>query len=358
MTDRSLAETVLWCHPTAIIAIDGTRRVGYANRAALHLLAASEESVLGTAVVELFGGDGNLDRTIDSVFGDSEERRIRIEFPRHGRRIRVGMTLSPYPEGAPPSTMLLSFRDLKERRLLDDRVVQLERLASAGRLVAGFAHQLRNPLAALSALLENLEAETPSNDPRIEYTSRMLNQIGRIEKLIRACLEFSMDPSVVRQRLTGESLGRAAIAGFEARFGVAPPLVVNPGVGDVVVHGEQIAKCLGLLLENAFDACGDVSKMRLEVSVESRDTAAFVCFAVGDEGPGIQRADLVRLFEPFYTTKPRREGIGLAVAQSLAVSNGGTLEVFSEPGDTQFVLLLRAAEGANDEAEPVASTGC
>ena len=343
MTEGSLADEILRCHPTAIIAIGRERRVRYANRAALHLLGGVDESVDGKDVVELLGGDESLSRTIDSVFTDREERRLRLAFRKAGSEIEVGLTLLPLPEGG-PMTMLLSCRDIEKRTLLDDRAVQIERLAATGRLVGGLAHQLRNPLAALSALVENLAAETPTSDPRAEYTSRMLNQVARIEHLIRACLEFSLDPSAVRQRSTAESIGRAAIDSFAAVCGATPQLAVESGAGEVVVCGEQIAKCLRLLLENALDACGEVSKIRLVVAPEPRDAAGFVRFVVRDEGPGIESSDLARLFEPFYPTKTRGEGIGLAVAQALALNNGGALEVVSRPGDTQFILRLRAAE--------------
>ncbi len=348
MSKDSLSKAILRSHPTAIVAIDRMRRVCYANYAAVRLLATGEEAVEGQDVVDLFGGDERLAFAIDSACCDSEERRINLAFWSGESQIEVGLTLSPTIEEAPPLSMILSFRDIKERKLLDDRVGQLERLASAERLVGGFAHQLRNPLAALSALVENLVAETPTSDPRVEYTSRLLNQVERIERLIRACLELGLDPSVMRRQSPSESIGRAAIESFDARRGVACRLVVEPGTGDVVVCEKQIAKCLRLLLENALDACGDVTKMKLLVSSEAVGGAnRFVRFVVHDEGPGIEKGNLGKLFEPFFTTRAKGVGIGLAAAQALAVNNGGAIEVRSEPGDTQFILRLRAAKRAS-----------
>ena len=345
MNERSFAEKILWCHPTAIVAIDGARRVCYANRSALQFLAASKDSVEGQDIVELFGGDESFARELDIGCDDSEEWRFKLALDKGESQIEVGLTLSPYLGEAPPQTMVLSFRDITQRKLLNDREGQLERLASAERLVGGFAHQLRNPLAAISALIENLVAETPSSDPRIEYTSRLMNQVARMERLIRACLELGTGPAVVRQRLVAKSIGRAAIDSFEARNGVAPRLVVEAGTGDVVVSEKQIAKCLRLLLERALDACGDVTKMELLVAPDPlAGSERFVHFVVRDEGPGIEKDDLARLFEPLYTTKAKGVGLGLAAVQTLAVHNGGTLDVFSKPGDTRFILRLHIAD--------------
>ena len=356
MTGDSLAETILWRHPTAIVAVDGGKRVCYANRAARHLLAIGEDPVEGRNVVELFGGDESFAQMIDEAYDDGEQRRLRLACNRGESQIEVGLTVSPYLDEAPMLTMVLSFRSIEERQLLEDRSGQLERLASAERLVGGFAHQLRNPLAAISALVENLVAETPSSDPRIEYTSRLINQVTRMERLIRACLEFGLDASAVRQRSTAASIGRAAIDAFEARHGTVPRIAIEGGVIDVVVCEKQIVKCLLLLLEAALEGCEDVAKMELLVASEpSGGTGRFVRFVVRDEGPGIGKGDLARLFEPFYTIKARGEGMGLAPAQAMAVHNGGAIEVRSKPGDTQFILRLQAIENKDSVSWPAGS---
>ncbi|MEM7350352.1 MAG: ATP-binding protein [Acidobacteriota bacterium] len=344
MNQHDPSATILWSHPTAILAIDGGMRVRYANRSAVWLLATTDESLEGQNVVELFGGEESLIRALDHGCEAREERRLKLTLRRGECQIEVGMTISACLEGTMP-LRILSFRDITARQLLDNRVGQLERLASAERLVGGLAHQLRNPLAAISALVENLVAEMPSSDPRVEYTSRMLNQVTRMERLIRACLELGLDSGVERRRSIPEHIGVAAIDSFESLHGVAPKLVAEAGCREVVVCEKQIVKCLGLLLENAFDACGDASKMELSAATDSvYGTDQFVCFVVRDEGPGIARRDLGKLFEPFYTTQPNKIGLGLAAAQALAVHNGGAIEVRSKPGDTQFLLRLPAAE--------------
>ena len=326
MTDHPFPEIILWRHPWAILAIAWARRVCYANRAARQFLGATDTPIEGCDVVKLFGGNETLAHAIDQAIDDRGARRIEFTYDRAETQVATVMTLSPCLEGATVYTMILSFRDLGERRLITGRMEQVERLESAERLVGGFAHQLRNPLAAVSALIENLVAEMPSDDPRTEYTNRLQNQISNIDGLIRACLEFGGSAPIVRQRSTAKGVAYAAVEEFKSRRGVAPRFTVVSGTRDVVVCEAQIARCLALLLESALDATGDVSKVSLEVSPEPVGGGdRFVRFEVRDQGLGIEQADLDLIFEPFYTTKARGVGVGLAAAQALAIHNGGAL---------------------------------
>lgn len=354
MTQQSYAEAILRCHPTAVVAIDRARRVCYANRAARQLLGTADTAVEGRDVVELFDGDQQLARTIDQASSDGEERRIRLDVVRGPSRIALGLTLSSHTSSKSPWMLILTFRNLEERKHLDERDVQLERQAVAERLVGGFAHQLRNPLAAISALAENLDAETAAEDPRAEYISRLLKQVGRMERLIRSCIEFGTDTPVMRERVAAERIGRRAGEAFTARCGTSLRCSIEPGIGDVVVCEEQILRSLAVLLDTTVGASGDADAIELRVTAEAvGDIDRFVCFVVSSRASGLEEADLAKLFEPFYTTRARPMGIGLAAAQELALQNGGAVEVRSASSMMQLILRLRAAE----RAAPIDETG-
>lgn len=345
MTEHGFPEAILWRHPTSIVAIDRLGRVRYANRAARDFFSSTCDVIEGSDIVELFDGNENLAQVIANARDDSKEHRIRLQLPKDSSQIEIGVSLAPILDDGNSLTMILSFRDITERKLMLDRGRLAEQLASSERLVGGFAHQLRNPLAAISALVENLDAEIPSSDPRIEYTNRLAKQVSHMEDLIRACLQYGSESPAVRQRSTAKSIGLAAIDSFKTRCGATPRFVVEEGTQDVVVCESQIIKCLRLLLERALDACGDVGKMELCISSEPLGgVGQLVRFVVRDEGPGIEKGDLKMLFEPFFTSSAEEAGMGLAIAQTLAVQNGGALEVRSEAGDTQLILRLQAAE--------------
>lgn len=348
MTERSFEESILWSHHTAIVAIDGSRCIRYANRAARELLSSEGRSLDGNDILDLFDGHEGLAQAFRRAAHTKREQTLELPFRRGNNVFRIGLTLSWVADPDMPLTFSLVMHDIEHHLLLDERLRQLERITAAERLIGGFAHQLRNPLAAISALIENLAAETPAEDPRIEYTERVLNQVAQMEELIRSCVAFSPDLSVAQQRTTAAHIGRAAIDAFASRHGVVPRLVVEEGAEDVVVNEKQVTKCLRLLMERAYESCGDAGKMSLLVS---RDPVAagtkLVRFVVTDEGPAIDKGDLGMLFEPFFTTGAKGVGLGLAIAQILALRNGGMLEVLSMADGTQLILRLPVTENVD-----------
>ena len=347
MDESALSESVLRHHPTAFVGVDAENRVSYANRTARQLLNGGDP-IDGRDIVELFCDDDTLARGIRSALDNRREERLSLTLESRDRRIEIGMTLSPRIEASRELVLVVAFRDLQERKALEDRQRHREQFELAARMAGGFAHQLRNPLAAISALTENLAAEIPDDDPRIEYITRLLNQVRFMEDLIRDSLQFGLDSGGVRQRTTVKSIAQEAMASFEEQAGGRPGLRIDSRARDVFVCKEQITRCLGLLLERAYNSCGSTSKVELWVSSDSKAPDRFVCFTVRDRGPGIEKAHLDRIFEPFFTNKATGVGLGLAVAQALAVHNGGSLGVRSKSGDTRLTLRLRAvtARGA------------
>ena len=233
------------------------------------------------------------------------------------------------------------------RRFLDQRQDQIERLALTERLMAGFAHQLRNPLAAISSLAENLAAEMGTSDPRAEYTSRLLNQVEKMEQLIRSGLAFTPRSHGQRQVCSARDLASAASHQFESRIGTR--LQVDLETDDrLLVDPLQITECLELLLDRAHEVCREAESVVLQVSSGGEEDLGLVCFSVQDAGPAIPDDDLPKILEPFFTTKARGLGLGLAMAQVLAVQNGGTIDVRSDTEGTRFDLWLEAtADGAS-----------
>lgn len=237
----------------------------------------------------------------------------------------------------------------ENHRFVDQRQSQVERLALTERLMAGFAHQLRNPLAAISSLAENLAAEMETSDPRVEYTSRLLNQVEKMEQLIRSGLAFTPRSHGQRRICSAKDLAAAASHQFERRTGTRLRVDVDVEADEpLFVDPLQMTECLELLLDRACDVCAESESIVLQVVSESKGEHSLVCFSVQDTGPAIPAEDLPKILEPFFTTKARGLGLGLAMAQVLAVQNGGTMEVRSDAEGTRFDLWLEAtSDGAS-----------
>jgi len=233
------------------------------------------------------------------------------------------------------------------------REIQQEKMAAFGLLAAGIAHEVGNPLAALSSLIQMLQRRDP--DP---YTSEKLElaarQLGRIQRTIRELIDFSRPGSSQRARVrpaevVEEALGiakyyqRTKTRAISMDFG--PDL---PHIGAVRDHLTQVV--LNIVL-NAVDATEEGGRIHLEARVDE----AWFELAIQDEGRGIDPANLDRVFQPFFTTKPHGTGLGLFVCKQIVEEMGGTLQCESEPGQGSTFTVRLPAE--RHDSTPVNSTG-
>jgi two-component system, NtrC family, sensor kinase len=255
---------------------------------------------------------------------------------------------------------LASVREDLERRVQERtdalrasqaRVIQQEKMAAFGLLAAGIAHEVGNPLTALSSLVQILKRRRPD-----AYTAEKLDlaarQLQRIERTIRELIDFSRPASTaVAQVRIAEVVDEAlGIAKYYQRTkqrsittSVAADLPPARGVRDYLT---QVV--LNLVL-NAVDATDDMGRIHVGAHTEG----GWLVLSVDDDGRGISVADRCRLFQPFFTTKAHGTGLGLFVSRQIAEELAGTLTFRSEPGagSTFFVRLpldrTRAADSGN-----------
>lgn len=234
----------------------------------------------------------------------------------------------------------------------DDRQIELhlrrvEHLAAMGTMVAGFAHEIRNPVATLRILTETLLADAIPGDPILEYLTRMIRQIQRIERLVNTSLQFGRPVAPRRASRPAAAIAAAALEAVAERAkragGGVVEAEIQPNLPPVFADDAQVTQVLVILIENALDAVGCADR----VILRARDVPGSndVRFEVADEGPGICEALMSRIFDPFFTTKPTGTGLGLSIAQQLVHENGGRIEASSIEGrGTTFAVLLPSEE--------------
>ncbi len=229
---------------------------------------------------------------------------------------------------------------------LDAMQRQLAELDTARRgFIATASHELRTPIFSLGGFLELLEDEDLDEETRAGFMAQLRLQVDRLGKLTTDLLDLSRleagpielraeETDLVRLAETVAAEFTPALAAHESelelRLGDEPlPLVCDP---------ERVAQVLRILLDNALAHTPDGTELLLEARRESDR----VHLAVTDRGTGIPRAELRRVFEPFYTSDGRRgSGLGLAIARELSERMGGELTAESIPGRTTFDLALR-----------------
>lgn len=236
------------------------------------------------------------------------------------------------------------------RALADAResLIRSEKLATVGRLAAGIAHEVGNPLGAISGYAEVARSRIPPGaDPGLaDAVDRIAAAATRIDHTVRGLLDFARPgPSELAPVSVPAALEAAAgLARVQPRFGAVRVVVdVAPDLPRVLGRDREMGQVFLNLLLNAADAMEGAG----EVRVRARRAGGAVVVDVADSGPGIPPEDLPRVFDPFFTTKApgAGSGLGLAVTHSLVASFGGSIEARNGEGaGAVFTLRLRPAE--------------
>ena len=244
------------------------------------------------------------------------------------------------------------------------------RLAFLGTLASGLAHEIKNPLSAMSVnlqmLREELDAQGSSREQRmLKRVGVLEREVARLEEILDGFLRFARGYKLEPVRQSANALLREVVEFWAAKahaVGVDVQLVLEPDLPDVLIDANYVKQALLNLLNNAFDALTQrpaaEKSGREQVLVCSRRAKEGVEVLVIDNGPGIPVDARPRIFDPYFSTKAGGSGLGLPTARRILEELGGSLTFDSELGrGTSFKLLLRTAETAPprpDEAPPAA----
>jgi nitrogen-specific signal transduction histidine kinase len=334
---------------SGIVALSHDGSVSYVNRPAAELLGRGPEECPRLHASQLFGA-GAAAEILPQASASPAERRLALDLSRKdGGTLHAGVSVIQPPAGAIDDVgVLVLFRDLDEQRGAEDELRRAEGQAALGRMVAGLSHEIRNPLAAIQGLANVLMAECPEEDPRFEPARRIGELVARMDRLLAACVEAGTPGPAHLETVPAPVLVERALEALPPRWREDGPQVTE-SAGDlrVLADAAQVVQCLRALVENACEAAGSAAGVRVAVA-RSAGTRGdrHVHIEVRDAGPGVPPPLLRRIFEPFYSTKPDHLGLGLAVAQALALRNRALLEACSRPGHTVFTLSLPAARRA------------
>ncbi len=235
-------------------------------------------------------------------------------------------------------------RARREEERLQRELARQERLAALGRVAAGVAHEVRNPLASIKLRLDLAAAEHRALPPDVEKAiSHATTEIGRLDRLVADLL-------IVAGRATGPRTSASLGTVVRARVEALSPWARERGVsvsasGDATVTADMdsVARSVDNLLRNAAEASPSGGSVTATVETRGDD----IIVAVTDRGPGVSQEHASELFEPFFTTKPDGTGLGLALSRAIARAHGGDLSYVRDAETTRFELALPS--GAKSE---------
>ena len=237
--------------------------------------------------------------------------------------------------------------DIARLKNINQVMIRTEKLATAGALATGVAHEVNNPLASISSLVQSLLARTA--DERERETLRLiLAQITRISGVLRDLMDFAR-PKATEMAPTdlNEVLAKSLdLARFDKRFKrLSVRTALAPGLPPLPLDADRMQQVFLNLLLNARDAIGEEPGGG-EITVTTRRDGGEVWAQIADDGGGIPAENLARIFDPFFSTKPKGQGtgLGLAVCHSIVAAHGGRISAAARSRGTVFTVAFPADE--------------
>lgn len=249
---------------------------------------------------------------------------------RDGRRLELNLSWtgqSAGPGGA--REWFVVMQDETEKKRLQSQLIQAEKMTAVGNLISGVAHELNNPLAAVTGFAELLK-DLPGKPEEKEDMRHLYESALRCRDIVQGLLLFARQGKAVRQRLSLNYVVQTTLALFEYRMikteGITLEVELDKSVPRFAGEFQKFQQVLVNLLGNACDALkGRIGPRVIRVRTRSREDGSVV--EIEDNGPGIPLDKRLLVFEPFYTTKPAGQGtgLGLSISAQIVSEFGGTL---------------------------------
>jgi two-component system, cell cycle sensor histidine kinase and response regulator CckA len=334
-----------------------------AERPATLYISPQVHELLGYPLESWLGADNEFYR---SVVHPDDRERVAAEFARSqatGEPFRSEYRLV-HAEGhavwvhdqtsrvfADDGTPLFSqgfLLDITERKQLEERLHQSQKLEAIGQLVGGIAHDFNNMLSTISGYAELLGMSFEAGDERSDDVAELKRAVEHASALTRQLLAFSRKQVLVPQRFVPNEVVSelGAILQRTIGGGITLSCVLEPELGHVEVDRDQLTQVILNLALNARDAMPDGGHLMIATRNVDEESGPHVTIEIADTGCGMSEDVRRRIFEPFFTTKPVGvgTGLGLATAYGVVRQSGGVIDVASEPdvGSVFRVLLPRA----------------
>lgn len=237
--------------------------------------------------------------------------------------------------------------DIDQLQKLNDQLIRTEKLAAMGTLAAGVAHEVNNPLASISSLIQMMQSGSDLDENARDRLKLISTQIQRISQVTRDMMDFARVRPAAKSVIDINNVIEKSLrlASFDNSFRKLDlQMALEKEIGEVYADGDQLQQVFLNLFLNARDAMPDGGRLAISTSRRGKDIVTEIC----DSGSGVGETELKQIFDPFFTTKPAGQGtgLGLAVCYGIVTTHGGRIEVESgEDGGTTFTISLPAIKG-------------
>jgi PAS domain S-box-containing protein len=343
---KELREKERWLSTTltsigdAVVATDKRGLIVFANPTAARLMDQGPETIMGS----------EADRILHFV---DERTRSPVQSP-IGRVLQEGVVIgqdndtllvsetsgeTPVDYSAAPlqddhgnvEGVVLVFRDVTERRQMEQMLLRTERLAAMGHMAAALAHEINNPLQSISGSIDLLLNYRVDKTKQEEYLQTAHRELQRLMTVTHSMLDFSRPPGIERRSICISDPIRHALALSQKELehrGIEVRISLPDDLPPVLASHDQLVQVLLNLMINALEAMSQGGRL----SIEANCSEEHLEVSITDDGPGLSPEAVDRLYQPFYTTKPSGTGLGLSVSYNIMQQHGGTIVAGNAPG--------------------------
>jgi two-component system sensor histidine kinase PilS (NtrC family) len=343
---------------SGLLSTDLAGLVTSANRAALEILGAGSQGLIGRPVVEsgLFTA---AEWEAATQPGAGRNARAEATLHRGAEELPIGFTVNRLTDAhGVPTGWIVVFQDLSQWRALQEELRVKDRMAAVGELAAGLAHEVGNPLAAISGSVQLLSSALPAEQRERRLLEIIVKESQRLDRTIKGFLRFAKprERSAVRFDIAALLAENVALLrnSDEATGHHAIELDLQPASAQIVGDSDQISQIFWNLARNALKAMPGGGTLALK----GRLLEESYRFEFRDTGHGMSEEQRTKIFQPFHSSFDRGTGIGMAIVYRIVQEHGGAVTVDSRPGVGTLIAVELPAHApvAGVEVRPPAAT--
>ena len=366
---KAFSDTVVENMPIGLVALDDQRRVAAFNNTAESVLQLAHGGVIGEDAEKILppaiyaeikileNQDATATPTLPSPSRGRVWEGVKKKNPLYGSVVEkeidctvgdgkvvpleIGASLLE-DENKTSLGYVILFKDLTEVRLLRGEIERSRRLASVGRLAAGVAHEIRNPLSSIKGFATYFK-ERYQDIPQDQQTATiMIQEVDRLNRVVSQLLEFARPVNIKPQSTNLSALIDDSIKLIEnqaAQKNIVVKTHNSNQATEIMIDPDRLNQVLLNLYLNAIESMDNGGELKVELSSNSETDG--IDIKISDTGCGINPEDLTKIFDPYYTTKSSGTGLGLAIAHNIIEAIGGQIMVESHPDQgTSFRIII------------------
>lgn len=346
---QAYTDSVISSISSGVISVDRRGNVVTANPEALRLLGRDEAETVAFPLKKIIPAQPAMLSAAELILaGDQARATLETNMSAGGNTMSVAARITPHVSGGETVGIVITLEDLTEVKDLTEQLLRADKLTGLGELVAGVAHEVRNPLGVIRASVQMMEQEMEAEQgcTSSELTQVMIQEIDRLDALITALLDFGR-PSESRFQESDLQQTLEEVITLTRQYANQQGVdIVYECAGDlpaIWADENRLKQVFVNLLTNAIQAMPDGGDLK----VYSYSETGFVKVSFVDSGMGMSQEAKGKIFDPFFTTRAGGSGLGLSIVHRIIDAHQGFVHVESNPGaGSNFTIGLPLAKRA------------